>query len=100
MKFDVILQNPPYNGKAALHQQFFNRGYELLEDGGVMAVIQPATTYFNKKDKQKGPVEDMIEILQRNVCEVFIENPEVFDNAGIQNDLSIDSIFIIISYRL
>ena len=89
MKFNVILQNPPYNGKAALHQQFFNKGYELLEDNGTMAIIQPATTYFNKKDKQKGPVDDMIELIQTNKCEVFIENPEVFDNAGIQNDLSI-----------
>ncbi len=89
MKFDVIVGNPPYNGKAALHQQFFNKGYELLKDGGTLAFIQPATTYFNKKDKQKGPVTEMIDIIKNNVCRVYIENPEVFDNAGIQNDLSI-----------
>jgi hypothetical protein len=89
MKFDVIVGNPPYNGKAALHQQFFNKGYELLNNNGTLAFIQPATTYFNKKDKQKGPVNDMIEIIKNNVCTVYIENPEVFENAGIQNDLSI-----------
>jgi hypothetical protein len=89
MKFDVIVGNPPYNGKAALHQQFFNKGYSLLKDDGLLAFIQPATTYFNKKDKQKGPVVEMIDIIKNNICEVHIENPEVFDNAGIQNDLSI-----------
>jgi len=88
-KFDVILGNPPYNGRAALHQQFFNKSYDLLKDGGVLAFIQPATTYFNKKDRQKDAVKIMIDNIQNNVCSVFIENPEVFENAGIQNDLSI-----------
>lgn len=89
MKFDIIVGNPPYNGKAALHQQFFNKCYDLLEDNGVMAFIQPATTYFNKKTNQKDAVNTMQEIVKSNQCEVEIENPEIFDNAGIQNDLSI-----------
>ena len=89
MKFSAIAINPPYNGKAALHQQFFNKCYELLEDGGVMAAIQPATTYFNKKTNQKDAVDTMQELVKTNLCEVEIENPEIFENAGIQNDLSI-----------
>ena len=89
MKFSAITINPPYNGKAALHQQFFNKCYDLLEDGGVMASIQPATTYFNKKTNQKDAVDTMQKILKTNPCEVEIENPEIFENAGIQNDLSI-----------
>jgi hypothetical protein len=89
MKFNAIIINPPYNGKAALHQQFFNKCYDLLEDNGVLAAIQPATTYFNKKDSQKGPVDTMQELIKTNPCEVEIENPEIFENAGIQNDLSI-----------
>jgi hypothetical protein len=89
MKFSVITINPPYNGKAALHQQFFNKCYDLLEDGGVLAAIQPATTYFNKKTNQKDAVDIMQEIIKTNPCEVEIENPEIFENAGIQNDLSI-----------
>lgn len=89
MKFSAITINPPYNGKAALHQQFFNKCYELLEDGGVMAAIQPATTYFNKKIYQKDAVDTMQELVKTNPCEVEIENPEIFENAGIQNDLSI-----------
>lgn len=89
MKFNAITINPPYNGKAALHQQFFNKCYDLLEDGGVIASIQPATTYFNKKTNQKDAVNTMQEIVKTNYCEVEIENPEIFENAGIQNDLSI-----------
>lgn len=89
MKFSAITINPPYNGKAALHQQFFNKCYDLLEDGGVIASIQPATTYFNKKTNQKDAVNTMQEIVKTNYCEVEIENPEIFENAGIQNDLSI-----------
>jgi hypothetical protein len=89
MKFSVITINPPYNGKAALHQQFFNKCYDLLEDGGVLAAIQPATTYFNKKTNQKDAVDIMQKIIKTNLCEVEIENPEIFENAGIQNDLSI-----------
>lgn len=88
-KFGIILGNPPYNGKAALHQQFFNKAYDLLDDNGVMAFIQPATTYFNKKTKQKEAVDVMQGLITSNVCEVEIENPEIFENAGIQNDLSI-----------
>lgn len=89
MKFDVIVGNPPYNGKAALHQQFFNKCHDLLKDDGVMAFIQPATTYFNKKTNQKDAVDTMQNIVKTNYCEVEIENPEIFENAGIQNDLSI-----------
>jgi hypothetical protein len=89
MEFSVITINPPYNGKAALHQQFFNKCYDLLEPGGVLAAIQPATTYFNKKTNQKDAVDTMQEIIKTNPCEVEIENPEIFENAGIQNDLSI-----------
>jgi hypothetical protein len=89
MKFHVVVGNPPYNGKAALHQQCFNKCYDLLEAGGVMALIQPATTYFNKKTTQKLAVDIMQQIITTNPCEVKIENPEIFKNAGIQNDLSI-----------
>jgi 16S rRNA G966 N2-methylase RsmD len=88
-KVDAVLINPPYNGKAALHQQFFNKCYEMLNPNGVMACMQPATTYFNKKTKQKDAVDTMQDILLTNVCEVVIEDPAIIENAGIQNDLSI-----------
>lgn len=89
MKFDVIVGNPPYQGKAALHQQFFNKSYSLLNDNGYLAFIQPATTYFNKKEKQKAPVDTMMATVKSNKCNITIVGPEVFENAIIRNDLSI-----------
>ena len=89
MKFDVVATNPPYKGKASLHQQFFNKGYELLKDGGSLAFIQPATTYFNKKGNMKPPVKLMVDIIKTNHCKVEIAPPSVFSGARIQNDLSI-----------
>ena len=91
MKFSAGIINPPYEGKARTHQRFFNKLYSIIEDDGVMASLQPATTYFNKKNSHltEPIIEEMISIIKDNLCEVEIENPEIFDNAGIQNDLSI-----------
>ena len=91
MKFSAGTINPPYEGKARTHQKFFNKLYSLIEDDGVMASLQPATTYFNKKNTHLSEpvINEMTNIIKGNTCEVEIENPEIFDNAGIQNDLSI-----------
>lgn len=91
MKFSAGTINPPYEGKARTHQKFFNKLYDLIEDDGVMASLQPATTYFNKKNTHLSEpvIKDMTDIIKNNTCEVEIENPEIFDNAGIQNDLSV-----------
>lgn len=91
MKFSAGNINPPYEGKARTHQKFFNKLYKLIEDNGVMASLQPATTYFNKKNTHliEPVIKEMTDIIKNNTCEVEIENPEIFDNAGIQNDLSI-----------
>ena len=91
MKFSAGTINPPYEGKARTHQKFFNKLYSLIEDDGVMASLQPATTYFNKKNTHLSEpvINEMIDIIEGNTSEVEIENPEIFDNAGIQNDLSV-----------
>lgn len=91
MKFSAGTINPPYEGKARTHQKFFNKLYSLIEDDGVMASLQPATTFFNKKSTHLNEpvINEMTDIIKGNTCEVEIENPEIFDNAGIQNDLSI-----------
>lgn len=91
MKFSAGTINPPYEGKARTHQKFFNKLYSIIEDDGVVASLQPATTYFNKKNTHLSEpvIKEMTDIIKNNTCEVEIENPEIFDNAGIQNDLSV-----------
>ena len=41
MKFDIVIQNPPYNGN--LHLNFFEKGLECLTETGKMVIIEPAT---------------------------------------------------------
>lgn len=65
LKFDVVLGNPPYKGKAALHQQFFNKAVDIIKDGGFVSFIQPATPYFNKKVNKKEPERIMTELLRK-----------------------------------
>lgn len=40
MKFDYIIQNPPYSG--SLHLDFFEKGLDLLKEDGKMVIIEPA----------------------------------------------------------
>ena len=72
IKFDAIVGNPPYKGKAALHQQFFNKAVDLVKDGGTVSFIQPATPYFNKKEKKKQPEQEMI----NNISKYYPQNPK------------------------
>ena len=92
MKFDVILGNPPYQGKAALHQQFFNKSVDLLKDGGHLSIIQPATPYFNKKEKKKKPEADMLENVLKYDTSIRIVRPDAFKNASIQNYLAVTTL--------
>ena len=64
-KFDFVVGNPPYVGAAALHQQFFVKGFELINESGCIAFIQPATPYFNKKNVRKKAADlKMVEIIK------------------------------------
>ena len=89
MKFDVVIGNPPYQGTQALHQQFFNKSVDLLSDNGIVAFIQPATPYFNKKAKKKKPEQKMIDNINQYHTTVKFVRGNVFDNAAIATDLAI-----------
>ncbi len=89
MKFDVIVGNPPYQGKAELHQKFFNKSVELLIDGGTVAFIQPATPYFNKKENIRAGAAVMIENVKKYQSGVKIVNGSIFENANFNTDLAI-----------
>ena len=51
MKFDYIIQNPPYDD--TLHLDFIDKGLDLLKDGGMMEVINPSTWVINVRDNKK-----------------------------------------------
>jgi hypothetical protein len=89
-KFDVVIGNPPYNGRRALHQQFFVKGFSLLEDEGRIAFIQPATMYFNKKDnRRKLPETEMLDIVRDHAKEIIIKNENVFSGAAVATKLAV-----------
>jgi hypothetical protein len=87
MKFDVIVGNPPYEGKKQTHQKFFNKAYELLEEHGTMAFIQPATPYMNKKDPRSHE-NKMREIIMNNEVSVTFHTNKIFDVADVNGVLA------------
>lgn len=90
--------NPPYDGNSQLHQKIFNKTLELLEDGGQMTFIQPATPVHNKKEDSinknstKSPMLTMRENLCNYYTEVEIVSGSVFKDAAIATDLMITTI--------
>jgi len=90
MKFDVVVGNPPYSGSQALHQQFFVKACEQLEDGGELMFIQPAVPYVNNKDvRRKKPEVQMIELVEKYETHVNVITKKLFDNAAIATGLAI-----------
>ncbi|MBO6273350.1 hypothetical protein J6O48_11300 [bacterium] len=81
MKFDYIIQNPPYSG--SLHLDFLKKGYELLSDTGKMVIIEPATWLINVRKNGKAKLYDEIKsMLGKHVYKVVIENlNKQFDTA-------------------
>jgi DNA gyrase/topoisomerase IV subunit B len=89
MKINFIGTNPPYKGQSRVHQQFFNRAVDLIDEGGQVAFLQPATVYFNKKEDTDNHSQLMRDNIKRYKTATTFINPRVFDNAVITNDLSI-----------
>ena len=75
MKFDYIIQNPPYAGTT--HTQFFNKGLDMLSDTGKMTIIEPSTWLINlRKGKGNEPkiYKPMKERVNKHVKKIVIEN--------------------------
>ena len=73
MKFDYIIQNPPYNG--SLHLDFLTKGLDLLSDKGRMVIIEPATWLINVKKNGKASMYDELKKkLAGHVESIVIEN--------------------------
>lgn len=73
MKFDYIIQNPPYNG--SLHLDFLEKGLDLLTEKGRMVIIEPATWLINvRKNGKAKKYDDIKKRIERHVESVKIEN--------------------------
>lgn len=73
MKFDYIIQNPPYKG--SLHLDFLEKGLDLLKEDGKMVIIEPATWLINVRKNGKAKKYDEIKKrIEGHVESVVIEN--------------------------
>lgn len=73
MKYDAIIQNPPYS--KSLHLDFFKLGLDLLADNGRMVIIEPATWLINVRRNGKAALYDEIKRrIAGHVERVEIEN--------------------------
>ena len=84
MKFDMIIQNPPYSGD--LHLDFFEMGCDLLSEKGKMVIIEPATWLINVRRNGKARKYDMIKKkIEGHVESVVVENMN--NEFGIEQQL-------------
>jgi len=73
MKFDMIIQNPPYD--KSLHLDFFNLGLNVLSENGKMIIIEPATWLINVRQNGKASLYNAIkQRIAGHVESVVIEN--------------------------
>ena len=91
MKFDVVIQNPPYNG--SLHLDFFNKGLDVLTETGKMVIIEPATWLINVRKNGKAKTYDAIkERINGHIESVVIENLNKEFNTGLYVPFAITTI--------
>jgi hypothetical protein len=74
MKFDIVIQNPPYNKD--MHLDFFEKGLEHLTDTGKMIIIEPATWLINVRQngKAKKKYNAIKEKIGGHIESIVIEN--------------------------
>ena len=89
-QFDIILGNPPYNGKSKLHQQFFNKSVnEWLKDGGKLVFIQPPIAFYTNDDINCVFSKEMRNNCIKYLADVRIVGGYIFKSAAIASELAI-----------
>ena len=91
-KFDVVIGNPPYDGKSQKHQKFFNLAVDLVKSDGYVAFLQPATPYIIKRVPFKKQIHNdkMKKNLKRYKTSAWLFNPNCyFAEADITNILAV-----------
>ena len=73
IKYDYIIQNPPYSG--SFHLKFLEKCLDILEKQGKMTIIEPSTWLINVRKNGKAKLYDNIKAkLKNHVSKVVIEN--------------------------
>ena len=91
MKFDYIIQNPPYNG--SMHLDFLQYGLDKLSENGRMVIIEPATWLINVRKNGKAKTYDAIkERINGHIESVVIENLNKEFNTGLYVPFAITTI--------
>ena len=73
MKFDYIIENPPYAG--SFHLDFLKESLKMLDEKGKFTIIEPATWLINIRKNGKASLYDEIKKkLEGHVSKVVIEN--------------------------
>ena len=82
MKFENIIQNPPYN--KSLHLDFLEKGLDLLTENGKMVIVEPSTWLINIRKNGKAKRYDALkERLNGHIQSVIIENLNNEFNTGL-----------------
>jgi 16S rRNA G966 N2-methylase RsmD len=91
MKFDVVIQNPPYNKD--LHLDFLEKGLDVLSDTGKMVIIEPATWLINVRKNGKAKRYSAIkEKINGHIKSIVIENYNKEFNTGLYVPFAITTI--------
>ena len=75
VKFDTIIQNPPFNGR--LHLDFLEKGIELLKKNGKMTIIEPSSWLIDVRPigcRSRKRYDSIKEKISGHVSSVVIEN--------------------------
>ena len=73
MKFDYIIENPPYAG--SFHLDFLKESLKMLDEKGKFTIIEPATWLINIRKNGNATLYDEIKKkLEGHVSRIIIEN--------------------------
>jgi hypothetical protein len=79
MKFDVVIQNPPYNPNS-LWKKFVEKGIDLLNDNGQMVTIHPDSWRTSSKHNK------LCNYLKEHISELHITGLSSFPGVNISTD--------------
>jgi hypothetical protein len=79
MKFDIVIQNPPYNPNA-LWKKFVEKGINMLKDDGQMVAIHPDSWRNSSKHNK------LCLHLKQHISKLYITDFNSFPGIGISTD--------------